>query len=78
LLFLSELVDHNFMDRNIYLSKAKNNEIVILGFLIGKSTEVIKEYIDSRRFMMSKEATYIDMAVLIFSESILSEFLISF
>lgn len=79
LFLLSELVDRHFLERNINLNKAKDAEIAILAMTVKKASMLVQEYIANRsNFRYHKDQVYLDVAVLLFTESLLIEFLNSF
>ena len=48
LLLISEVIDHNYLERNIYLSRAKDVEYCVLGKVITKASNLASQYIASR------------------------------
>jgi hypothetical protein len=68
LFFISELVDHNFLERSVNLNKAKDSETLILAQVVKKATGLAQSYAANRKEHAShKDAHYLDIAVLIFS-----------
>lgn len=76
---LSELVDHNYLDRTINFNQATNEEILALGDIVKKATSLAIHYMNNRATLsIDKHSHYLDIAVLIFSEAILLDFLSNF
>jgi hypothetical protein len=79
LFLLADLVDRNFIERNVNMNRAKDQEVAILAGTVKKASFLAQEYASNRgRFAEVKDADYLDTAVLIFCESILIEFLSAF
>jgi ethanolamine utilization protein EutP (predicted NTPase) len=78
LFLLSEIVEKQFLERTPFLHKAAGQDIAILARVANKCTYLMKCYIDTRKVYFKKEATYIDLASILYSESMLTQFLSNF
>lgn len=72
-------MDRHFLERNINLNKAKDSEIAILAMTVKKASLLVQEFIANRSAIQyHKDLGYLDVAILIFTEAVLMEFLNSF
>lgn len=72
LFLLSELVDRHFLERNVNLNKAKDKDIALLASTVKKASVLVQEYAANRKaYCTVRDAYYLDIAVLLFSESLL-------
>ena len=59
LFLLSELVDHNYLERSLYCNRAQDDEVVILTETIKKATFLINEYMQNRKTSSHKDGQYL-------------------
>lgn len=72
LFLLSELVDRHFLERNVNLNKAKDKDIALLASTVKKASVMVQEYAANRKaYCTVRDAYYLDIAVLLFNESLL-------
>jgi hypothetical protein len=66
---LIEIIDHNYLERNLYLHKAKEKDILILSIIVKNITIKIKKFINNRNnhSYTKEDISYIDTAIIIFT-----------
>jgi hypothetical protein len=63
----------------VNLNKAKDSDTALLAQTIKKATNLAQNYANNRKaHLTNKDAHYLDIAVLLFSEAILIDFLTGF
>lgn len=75
---MAELLDHNYLERSIYLSKALDSEYCILGQCISIALQIINKYLYTRSNRAGKQYYYTDIAIVVFIEALLLDFLMGF
>lgn len=75
-MLLSEIVDRNFLERNIVMVKVNDEEQFTVSKCVNKALKFLEIYLKNKpEVIINEQIVLMDISILIFLDKILSEFL---
>ena len=75
-MLVCELMDRNYLERNIVMVKSSEDELLVLSRCVNKLLKFLETYLKTKHALqLNEQLLLLDISVLIFFDKILSEFL---